>query len=206
MTRLIRASADPRLMMAAAATLVGMGASALILTRASVADAPPVIELPARKTGASPPPVDTPAVPVDAEQIPAVHFQLETTWHDARGSRRAVQHVTRTADRIHLVLEGGQREWLFTRNPVFPDRVSGLLIDHGNHRIEQYDESDLQRQLLFRGWADVLTMRVDPRHVASLADTGERRTVAGITFYRYRAADAATGLVDAWWSPSLLLA
>ncbi|MCC7125756.1 MAG: hypothetical protein IT178_12970, partial [Acidobacteria bacterium] len=42
--------------------------------------------------------------------------------------------------------------------------------------------------------------------VASLADTGERRTVAGITFYRYRAADAATGLVDAWWSPSLLLA
>ncbi len=117
-----------------------------------------------------------------------------------------MQRVTRTADRVHLVLEGGQREWLFTRNPVFPDRVSGELIDHGSRRIEQYDESDLRRHLLFRGWADVLAMRADPEQVLSLADTGEQRTVAGVTFHRYRGGEAATGLVEAWWSPSLLLA
>ncbi len=74
MTGLLRASVHPRLMLAAAATLVGMGAGALILTRTAVAEAPPVIELPARKADASPSPVDTPPVPAGADQVPRSAF------------------------------------------------------------------------------------------------------------------------------------
>jgi hypothetical protein len=89
---------------------------------------------------------------------------------------------------------------------VFPERASGYLINHQTREIHVHHESDLRNSLRLRGWADVVMMRFDPQWLEALEDTGELRHEGGATFHRYRsAATTTTGLIEAWWSPELLL-
>jgi len=152
--------------------------------------------------------VDVPQVPAAAEHLPPLTFELVTTWSNATGaSRTTVQRITRTRDRVRLELDGGRREWLFERNPVHRDRATGYLIDHDARQVQVHHDSDLRSALQLRGWADVVMMRFNAGALASLQETGERRDVAGATFHHYRASTAsAAGVIEAWWSPELLLA
>lgn len=149
-----------------------------------------------------------PEVPEAADRLPPVSFTLVTTFQDGSGRRRTVeQQVFRGVDHVSLIVDGGRREWFFERNPVHRNRVSGWLVDHEAKQIRAYQESDLRTALRLNGWLDVLTMRVDLAAMNALGETGETRVAGDATFHHRRsAAPAPSGVVDAWWSPELLLA
>ena len=73
-------------------------------------------------------------MPEGAETLPPIRFTVTTTWSGPQGRRTTSQRVTRTVDRMHLLMEGTDKEWLFERNPVDRRRVSGYLIDHARVR------------------------------------------------------------------------
>jgi len=148
-----------------------------------------------------------PPVPAGAERLEPIAYTLVTTWRATAGAERSTtQRITRARDRAHVVLDGGGQEWLFERNPVHPDRVSGYLIDHAAREIRVQHDSDLRNSLRIRGWADVLLMRFDPGAVARLRDTGERRQVEGVRFHRFVASEEpVAGVTEVWWSQELLL-
>ena len=105
-----------------------------------------------------------------------------------------------------MALEAGGQEWLFVRNAVYRDRVSGYLIDHSARQIRLYEESALRSLMQIRGWSDVLTLRFDPAVLSALRDTGERRQAGGSTFARFVATESTgDGVVEVWWSEALLL-
>lgn len=116
------------------------------------------------------------------------------------------QTMLRTIDRVLVVIDGTDSEWLFERNPVDHRRVSGSLIDHKASRILIHQESDLRLGQQLRGWMDILTLRFDTSALAALRATEETRTTNGITFARYtEPKPAARGIAEVWWSAALLL-
>jgi hypothetical protein len=165
---------------------------------------PPV---PPPRTSSAPPVIpEPPALPDGADSLSPVRFTVTTTWTDARGQRRTVQHVTRSVDRVHLLMEGTRKEWLFERNPVDRRRVSGYLVDHDARQILAYQESDLRNEQQLRGWRDALLMRFDPGSLSGLQPSNENTSVFGWTFSRHLApAGAQDGVVEVWWSDQLLL-
>lgn len=127
---------------------------------------------------------------------------LDVVVHrQTKGGRahRVHQTVSRTTDRIHIVVGGG-REWLFERNPVDPRRVSGLLIDHATRTIVLHEESDLRNRLGVNGWADVLMLGLDADVLGRLEPTGRTRTLSGIRFVKQAAGDKDARTSDVWWS------
>lgn len=165
---------------------------------------PPV--LPSR-TSISPPGIaEPPPLPEGADALPSIRFSVTTTWVTAEGRRRSVQRVTRTTDRIHLLMEGTPKEWLLERNPVDRRRVSGYLIDHQSRQILAHQETDLRGEQHLRGWADAVMMRFDPSALPALQRTSHTDVVFGATFTRHVAPDrAGDGVLDVWWSDALLL-
>jgi hypothetical protein len=183
--------------------------AALLTARQPAGDGPsPAIDTEPVRTSAPAPVAAAPApVPPEAEALQPVAFTLVTTWTGgADGPRTVKQHVTRARDRVHLVLDEGRREWHFERNPVYPERVSGALVDHAAREILAHSESDLRSRLGIRGWADVLMIRFDRRSLAELRDTGERQAVEGVAAAHYVAPDSGRiGIADLWWSQEWLL-
>ncbi len=165
---------------------------------------PPV--LPSRTSIAPPAIPEPPSLPEGADLLPPIRFTATTTWSGPQGRRTTSQQVTRTVDRIHLLLLGTDKEWLFERNPIDRRRVSGYLIDHGARQILMHQESDLRNEQQLRGWADALMMRFDPAVLARLRRTDQQDSAFGAAFTRYVAGDIkADGVVDVWWSDALLL-
>lgn len=135
--------------------------AALVTARQPAGGGPsPALETePARTSTPPPPPLAPPPVPPEVEVLEPVAFTLITTSTGApAGPRTVEQEVTQARDRVHLVVDDGRREWYFERNPVYPERVSGALVDHATREILTHAESDLRSRLGIRGWADVLTM------------------------------------------------
>lgn len=165
---------------------------------------PPVL---ASRTSIAPPAIpEPPSLPEGADLLPPIRFTATTTWSGPQGRRTTSQQVTRTVDRIHLLLLGTDKEWLFERNPIDRRRVSGYLIDHGARQILMHQESDLRNEQQLRGWADALMMRFDPSVLARLRRTGQQDSAFGAASTRYVAADiTADGVVEVWWSDALLL-
>jgi hypothetical protein len=169
---------------------------------------PPV---PPTRTPGPPPAIpDPPPVPARADALPPLRFTVTTTRTDAQGQERAVQRVTRTSDRVHLLMEGTRKEWLFERNPIDRRRVSGYLIDHEARQVLAYQESDLRNEQQLRGWRDALLMRFDPESLRGLQPSTHRdsapESMFGATFTRYVAGDPTRdGVVEVWWSDALLL-
>ena len=165
---------------------------------------PPV--LPSRTSSSAPAAVAPPSVPEGADVLPALTFSVTTTWVGPLAGGRSVQRVTRTTDRIHIMLEGTGKEWLFERNPLDRRRVSGYLVDHQSRRILAHQEADLRVEHRLRGWADALIMRFDPVELPRLRRTSQREVVLGATFTRHVAQDRAReGVLEVWWSEALLL-
>jgi hypothetical protein len=174
-------------------------------TDSEIADYRPPV-LPSR-TSVSPPAIpEPPSVPEGADVLSPISFTVTTTWADPQGQRRASQRVTRTTDRIHLLMEGTQKEWLLERNPLDRRRVSGYLIDHRSRQILTHQESDLRSEQQLRGWTDALMMRFDSSVLSSLRRTNRDDAVFGATFTRHLAQDQAReGVMEVWWSDALLL-
>jgi hypothetical protein len=165
---------------------------------------PPV--LPSRNSLAPPAIPDPPSLPAGAETLPPMRFTATTTWSGPQGRRTTSLQVTRTVDRMHLLLQGTDKEWLFERNPVDRRRVSGYLIDHGARQILMHQESDLRNDQQLRGWADALMMRFDPAALPRLRRTDQHDSAFGAAFTRHVAGDIkADGVVEVWWSDALLL-
>ena len=92
------------------------------------------------------------------------------------------------------------------QNGVYPERVSGYLIDHNAREVRFHDEGRLRSRLGIRGWMDVLTIRFDPAVLATLRETGEQHDAAGASALRYVAPEPREdGLAEVWWSGELLL-
>ena len=159
------------------------------------------------RTASDPPPTPLPpSVPARADAIPPLTFDVETTRAGGGRVERTTQTFVRTTDRVRVLLHGGRQEWHFVRNGIFPDRASGHLTDHTTRQIRFYDESPLRSEMRIRGWLDILTVRFDSTKLPSLRDTGERRQTYGTTFVRHvGAGPGEDGLVEVWWSESLLL-
>jgi hypothetical protein len=165
------------------------------------------IELPQRISRRPTPPPSPPELPARANELSPLSFEWVSAWEGPNGARgRKTQTVLRTADRILVVLDGGANEWLFERNPVDPRRVSGYLIDHPKRQVLVHHDSDLRTKLRLRGWTDALTLGFDAAILVDLRATGEHRSVGGVSFERYVAPQtAAPGVVEVWWSESLLM-
>jgi len=147
-----------------------------------------------------------PSLSATAATAPLLTFVVDTTRHDAQGSHRSTQTVTRGPTRVRVGLPEGHQEWLFEQNRLYPDRVSGYLIDHDARQVRFYDETPLRNHLGVRGWMDVLTIRFDAGLLGALRQTGERRAFADATGSRFVGADGkGDGLVEVWWSDELLL-
>jgi FtsP/CotA-like multicopper oxidase with cupredoxin domain len=121
------------------------------------------------------PPNPTPAAPPDlpdgADDVEPLTFDMTTTHRPPKGTPSIQrQTVTRTKDRIHIATEG--KEWLFERNPVDPRRVSAYLIHHHAQVVVLHEDSDLRHALGINGWADVLTLGVDPASSRRLTPRG----------------------------------
>jgi hypothetical protein len=178
--------------------------------------------LPARTSRPAPAIPEPPRLPPGADAVPPLRFRVTTAWQrNGAAATRATQQVTRTAQRIRVVLDGTRHEWHFERNPLDPRRLSAYLVDHGARQLLAHEESELRSTHQLRGWADALSMRVDGAGLARLRRTGERRTVNGVGFLRHGRRDGAPdalvadnlvadnlvadNLVEVWWSDQLLL-
>jgi hypothetical protein len=137
---------------------------------------------------------------------PAVTVDLEIR-HVGLG-RKAVQRktVTRTAERVHVSLGPNAAEWLFVRNPADLRRMSGTMLDHARKKIVEYDESELRNGGLGRGWADVVSLGVEPEALRDLLPTGKRQVLNDIAFeQRDRPKDVQARVKELWWSDEAAL-
>jgi hypothetical protein len=145
-------------------------------------------------------------LPVGADAVVPMSFTTVTVRTDKHGAPHVLtQQVTRTSDRLRLIPNGSNKEWLFERNPVDPRRVSGYLTDHSARQILVYQESDLRNRQQFRGWADVLMMRFDLQQLAGLRRTDESSTIGGVNTVRYVGPSDVDGIAEVVWSERLLL-
>jgi hypothetical protein len=189
---------------------LAIGAAGLIVllvtgVRPSLPDEPPAVPVqPAARAAETPrstqPP---PPVPEAVAELAPVTIVVRS---GVRGRLATTQIVTRTRDRVHLVIEDERKEWLFVRNPVAADRMTGYLIDHGARQIVEYDDTSLLTRQGLRGWADVVTMRFDPRLLPELQATGKVVRRHGTEFHQFVSQTPdGPGVVEVWWSQTHLL-
>lgn len=172
--------------------------------RTSAGENPTVpVQPPARNSAPAGADSAPPPVPPEAEGLTPAAIVVRST---AEGRMVTTQVVTRTRNRVRLVVEGERTEWLFVRNPVAPDRVSGYLVDHRARQIVEYDDTALRARQGLRGWADVITMRFDSRLLPALRATGRSERRHGIEFVQFVAADPdRPGTAEVLWNQSQLL-
>lgn len=91
------------------------------------------------------------------------------------------------------------RELLFERNPVDPRRVSGFVVHHDKRTIVRYDDTELRNWMALRGWADVISLGIDPGAMSRLQATTQRKSMAGWTFVRFVAREKDQPLREVWW-------
>jgi hypothetical protein len=185
-----------------AAGLIGLLVTGV---RPTLPDEPPAVPVqPAARAAETPrSPQPPPPVPAAAEELTPMTITVRS---GVRGRAATTQVVTRTRDRVHLVVEDERKEWLFVRNPVAAGRMAGYLIDHGARQIVEYDDTSLLAQQGLRGWADVVTMRFDPRLLPSLQATGKVERRHGTEFQQFVSpAPDGPGVVEVWWSHTHLL-
>ncbi len=146
--------------------------------------------------------------------LPDCSFTLRTTRLDERGrpTAEAIEsRITRTRDRLHL-LRGGERaastpegeEWMFERNPVAPDELGALRVDHGSRYLVEYTDGDLHMEGVADGWASLARGFVGVEELAGLRPSGTKRSAHGAEFERFlgeRKLEGSIAEVD--WSDAL---
>ncbi|HVS18985.1 MAG TPA: hypothetical protein VMT18_10330 [Planctomycetota bacterium] len=141
--------------------------------------------------------------------LPTVVVELAVNLLDESGavlsSQPARLALVRFPDLVHLSAPDGGDEWLFHRNRVARDEVSGERADHASHFVIDYTDSELAAENVLDGWARLAQLFVAPEELDRLAPTGERTHFAGHDFERrVRAGEAAEGeVVEVEWSETL---
>lgn len=141
--------------------------------------------------------------------LPPVAVELATWSEDEQGlssaQRPARLALVRFRDVVHLTSPHGGDEWLFHRNRVATDEVSGERVDHGSRYVIDYTDGELASENVLDGWARLAQLFVAPEELDALAPTGERTTYAGHAFERLARTDAAPvgALVEVEWSAEL---
>jgi hypothetical protein len=157
-------------------------------------------ELPTRRSEA-PIAAPLPALPAALRAPPDVTLELETTRLGASGSVTRHEDVARTADRLHIRLTGEGVEWLFVRNPLDERRVSATLVDHRQHVIIEYAESELRSSGIARGWADVACLGIGVETLQRLEPTGRTLNRFGFDFAELSAREGESVPVrEVWWN------
>jgi len=153
---------------------------------------------PSRSGAHEPPPVVIPEVPRELAGAPALTAEIETRGENRTAHRTS---VTRTSDRVHVSLGPQGPEWLFVRNPRDGRRMSATLIDREHQVLIEYDESELRSGGIGRGWADVVSLGVEPETLGQLEPTGRARSIAGHRAVEMRLPRGAGGRIrELWWS------
>lgn len=156
------------------------------------------------RTQRPPAPAAPPELPAEALDLRPLTLEVSGRSPGAGGSPPDAQHVTRTLDRVHVRMSAA-REWLYTRNPLDPRRVSAVMIDHRQRLLVTHEESELRNAFGIRGWLDVLTLGFAVETLAGMEPTADSRVVDEIVFTHFtqrRATDAVAGV---WWSQANLL-
>jgi hypothetical protein len=167
--------------------------------RSAARDETTTLTLPTRRAPDMPP-AGPPALPPAVDRVRPLTLAAVTRRAPATGRPHTLrQTITRTATRIHVAKDDG-REWLFERNTVDPQRVTGFLVEHGSRAIVIYEESDLRIGLGIGGWADVLSFGFDPGVLKRLRPTEETRDIGGIPFMHYTLRGHRDSDQDVWWS------
>ena len=167
----------------------------------------PLIAEPARISPAAPD-AAVPSLPAAAASVRAATLEFVRTRLDARepGGAPVRETFIRTARRVSLRSQSERGEWLFVRNPVAPDRVSGAFADHRSRVVVEHEDTDLLIALGLRGWADVIAFRVDPAALGAMRRTGRTTRIAGLEFDQFVATTEGDGLAEIWWNADELIA
>jgi hypothetical protein len=167
---------------------------------AAADDVAPTLIEPARRSSDLPPAV-VPELPEGAGQIAPLTVRVRIETRTAGGAVRTVEQVvSRSTDRVHVRTTDGP-EWYFERNPRDVRRASGALIDHGSRSVVLHGESDLRNELGISGWAQVLTLGVDPTLLLVDQEPSPRtRSIDGVVFAQYRMPAASPSTADLWWN------
>lgn len=122
-------------------------------------------------------------------------------------SEGAVLHLLRSADRIGLTWTDSDEAWLFERNPMAPDELTGVRIDHTSGLLVDYTDSDLYSEGVIDGWAQLAQAFIAPEELDGLRPTGEQRSALGTTFERLVAAGEvnAGSILELDWNAELAL-
>jgi hypothetical protein len=167
-------------------------------------DPTPVFVQPARRSSDLPP-VVIPELPAGADEIAPLTLRVRIRARRVDGGERSIrQTVSRASDRVHVLTTDGP-EWYFERNPRDGRRASGFLIDHGSRTVVSHSESELRSELGIAGWAQVLTLGVDPGVLTGREPSRETRSIDGVVFAQYRPAAATHSPSEVWWSGQHLL-
>jgi hypothetical protein len=81
-----------------------------------------------------------------------------------------------------LRVRGGGEEWLFERNPVVPEEVTGFRVETAQQKLVAYPFSDLVLEGQARGWSSLARLGIDPDELAKLERTGASVVAFGLRF------------------------
>lgn len=98
----------------------------------------------------------------------------------------------------------GAWEWLFSRNPVAPERFSGCRAEHGRKILVGFSDAELVDAGFGREWGRLAGLGIAPADLAALERTGERLERFGLTFERFAGRPGAE-IEEVWWNSELRL-
>ena len=141
-----------------------------------------------------------------AAPLPAAELEFEVGDPDrpADGSTRL--RMVRLPDRIQLTWPAGRELWLFVRNPVAPDELSGVRVDHASRFLIDYSDSELHSEGVVDGWARLAQGFVTPEELDGLRPDGGSVDAFGLTFVHLVAEDGPSssgGIAELDWNAEL---
>ena len=154
-------------------------------------------------------PPSLPDVPDMMEHLQPLRASAQIVNHSGDRTYHSSLVFNRSDKRVQVEYKDREQEWLFVRNPVDNRRVSAFLIDHNEHAILDYPQSDLLDTKVVNGWAEVMALGLPLDLFKKMHATGKSRVLNGIVFKQYLKANSArlhTGApLEIWWSEKYFL-
>jgi hypothetical protein len=111
----------------------------------------------------------------------------------------SLMHV-RTPESVVVRALRTRAEWFFARNPVAPERVTAVRIDHWHRLLLYYSETELRLEGLPDCWERVAGFGIEPVELAALVRTDEVERAFDRVFHRYVARAEGSPLQEIWWN------
>lgn len=110
--------------------------------------------------------------------------------------------MSRSDERVHILQQGGEQEWLFVRNPIDSAHFSATHTLHHERELVDYSLMDLQLSEIATQWDSIACFGIAPADIAGLQPTAETRWAFGLEFRRFvQARDAGSERqVELWWN------